>query len=119
MFKLTKTLSAVTAAAILAGSLATAAPASAASMNVAPAISGGQSGMTEDNSKVTKVHHRRRHRRWHRRHRHWHGGAWIGYYPYSHGYGYKVCKRVKFKKWSPRRGRYVWRFKRRCFYPSY
>jgi len=118
LLKLTKkTITAVTAAAILAGSLASASvPASAASMNLAPAVSGAQSGASEDSNLVTKVRH---HRRWHRHHR-WHGRGWVGYYPYyGYGYAHKVCKRVKFKKWSPRRGRYIWRVKHRCFYPSY
>lgn len=115
-----KTITAMTAVAILAGSLAsTAVPASAAPMSVAPAMNAAQTGMSEADTKVSKVHFRRHRHRHGRRHRHWHGG-WIAFDPYYYGIGgYKVCKRVKFKKWSPRRGRFVWRTKRRCFYPTY
>ncbi len=119
MFKLTTQT--LTAMAILAGSLAaTSAPASAATMSVAPAMNAAQTGMTDTDANVIKVghRHRRRHGRRHRRHRHWHGG-WIAFDPY-YGYGgYQSCKFIKFKKWSPRRGRYVWRTKKRCFFPSY
>lgn len=123
MLKLsTQTLTAIAAAAVVAGSLAaSSAPASAAPMNIAPAMNGAQTGMTDADAKVVKIRHRRgrRHGHRHRRHRHWHGG-WISFDPFYYGYGgYRTCRFVKFKKWSPRRGRFVWRTKKRCFFPSY
>ena len=122
MLKLTtQTITAMTAVAILAGSLAsTAAPASAAPMIAGPALNAAGSGMSEADTKVMKVKHRRhrRHGHRHRRHRHWHGGVVI-YDPYYDWGGYRTCRFIKYKKWSPRRHRYVWRTKKRCFYPAY
>ena len=107
-----QTTLATIAAAVLSTGMMGLAPASAqaAGLSTPAPISAKVLGET---SNIVKVHRKRRFHR-HRRHRHFkfhhgHGWGW-GYRPAYYDCFYKVKKR-----WSPRRGRYVFKKVRICY----